>query len=315
MYTFYTQKKTQDEPALFENNPLSPDDNDSIATGSSVAAVGAEATVGVAASGVTLSKLAKLSRENQELQAQVESLSKDHEVLSQKLTSTASATGPPAARSSYDLEMPSQSPETSLPTDPKELQSLEMKKITENDDLSEELRAMAKQQIEDLVSDQVEAVARRRLIASRADKLYVATMQASMPGKTATTAREELVEWLSKIRLVHHVDVILTVVGEYAKFVSLSQSQSSVFSTTTWLISHRARVSCVFYCSYICRLAAVEDFSELMDEDIARITAKMTRVEASRFEAAITQLKNAPSPGQSVEDVEEVCTPLDLHSF
>ena len=105
-----------------------------------------------------------------------------------------------------------------------------MKQVFENDDLSEVLRATAKQQIEDLVSDQVEAVAAHRMAASRAaqrnatlknlatqsrfNSQYVATMKASLPGQTAVAARESLIEWLSTNRLVHHEESILAVVGQ-----------------------------------------------------------------------------------------------------
>lgn len=232
IYNFWAQTKAHEESlpttGAFDN-PLLPDDDDNdgddLAAGKFVAAaVGA----GVAASGATLSRLAKVSRENQELQAQVVSLQKANEVAGAAAAATAPVPVP-------DLDTggraaPPQLLPPPLPTDPTELQALSMKQVFENDELSEVLRATAKQQIEDLVSDQVEAVAAHRMAASRAaqrnatlknlatqsrfNSQYVATMKASLPGQTAVAARESLIEWLSTNRLVHHEESILAVVGQ-----------------------------------------------------------------------------------------------------
>ena len=57
------------------------------------------------------------------------------------------------------------------------------------------------------------------------------------------------------------------------------------------------------------RVAAVEDFAELTEEDVASITSGMTRVEAARFQAAVTRLQTAPNAGEAAQDDTEVRAP------
>jgi hypothetical protein len=60
------------------------------------------------------------------------------------------------------------------------------------------------------------------------------------------------------------------------------------------------------------RVAAVEDFAELTEEDVASITSGMTRVEAARFQAAVTRLQTAPNAGGAAQDDSEVRAPSHL---
>ena len=224
-YNFWVQANAQEEslPTTGEDgfaNPLSIDDDgdDGDESSAGLVADGAAVGAGVAAtSGSTLSRLAKVSREKQELQDQVKSLQQMNEALSQRLATVAApAALAPVPESDTGTAHPLPPP---LPVDPSELQTLAMKQVVENEELSEELRETAKQQIEGLASDQVFALANDRRIKTlasqnRFNSQYVATMKASLPGQTAAAARESLLEWLSTNRLVHHEESVLAVVGQ-----------------------------------------------------------------------------------------------------
>jgi hypothetical protein len=208
------------ENPLGEDSPRIDDDGDDGDESSAgrLVAHGAAVGAGVAAtSGSTLSRLAKVSREKQELQDQVKSLQQMNEALSQRLATVAApAALAPVPESDTGTAHPLPPP---LPVDPSELQTLAMKQVVENEELSEELRETAKQQIEGLASDQVFALANDRRIKTlasqnRFNSQYVATMKASLPGQTAAAARESLLEWLSTNRLVHHEESVLAVVGQ-----------------------------------------------------------------------------------------------------
>lgn len=231
-YNFWVQANAQEEslPTTGEDgfaNPLSIDDDgdDGDESSAGLVADGAGVGAGVAAtSGSTLSRLAKVSREKQELQDQVKSLQQMNEALSQRpATVAAPAALAPVPESDTGTAHPLPPP---LPVDPSELQTLALKQVAENEELSEELRETAKQQIEGLASDHVSALANDRLAAQRNATLktlasqnrfnsqYVATMKSSLPGQTAAAARKSLVEWLSTNRLVHHEESVLAVVGQ-----------------------------------------------------------------------------------------------------
>jgi biopolymer transport protein ExbD len=193
-------------------NPLSTDGDDS----STVGAFESEEEK-ASISGASLSKLAKISREKQELQNQLESLRIENTALLQQapvLTSSASMQLPAAESHASDTNQHEMQQQLLSPVDPAEQLNSTMKQMVADDSLSEELRAAAKQMIEDTVSDQLADVAAQRLATQRNVVLktianqgrhniqLIAAMKSSVPGSAGVVAREELMEWLSHIRLV-----------------------------------------------------------------------------------------------------------------
>ena len=258
------------------SNPLSPDVEDSSApTLMDVATVGS-VTVAASASGATLSRLAKVQREKQEMEAEAKdaqtellALRKEMATLKQGAQVLAVQPGDEAAAAPASVEPLPPPP----PTEPSQVQALAMKEVIADETLSEETRQAAKETLETLVGTQLlqskvvafaitaerkaEAQQRERNVVlanvaadARFSNQYAATRKQAMA--TFDTEHESFVGWLRDNRLVHHEQSITDVAGTHT---------------------------------------SLEDFGFLTEDDLTEISAKMTRVEGLRFAAAVSVLQ------------------------
>jgi hypothetical protein len=294
---FYKDTRSQDlelagvDSDIFDeetSNPLAKDDDDESEQDATESL--ARSTSAIAPpSGATLSRLAKIQREKQDLQNEVKEVYAELHVLQKQVASNGASDGlAPRADVKVDPESPTATTEPQPASGPAEI----MKQIMADESLSEEVRQSAKQSLDEVVSRQlaeskaltqienaermVDTEQRQRKITlaklaseQRFNSEYLVTMKKaqetfkdSLAGPTAAAARDALVIWLMENRLMHHEKTILDVTGQHA---------------------------------------AVEDLEMLTEQDVAEISAKMTRVEALRFNSAMQALSQSVHEGSISE--------------
>lgn len=272
------------------SNPLSGDVEDTGAMQTTIGdSAGTPGMVGGAtasASGAMLSRMAKVQREKQAFQAQIKdsqaellALRKENEALKQQQGGQQSVVVQQPAGGEEDGTTAEPKPgPPSTPKTPAEAQGYTMKEVIADESLSEETRQAAQEKLEGLIATQL--------------------LQSQMMADAITTEKQAEVQQRER-------NVILRNVAAEARFSSqylatLQQSQAPRQTLVEWLQSNRLMHHEQSILDVAGEHTSVEDFEFLNEDDLAEITAKMTRVEGLRFSKAMKKLV-ATSAGDSSE--------------
>jgi hypothetical protein len=260
------------------SNPLSGDVEDTGAMQTTMDdSTGTPWTVGGATastSGAMLSRMAKVQREKQVFQAQIKdsqaellALRRENEAFKQQHGGQQSVHQPAGVEEDGTTAEPKPEP-LAAPKTPAEAQQYAMKEVIADESLSEETRQAAQEKLEGLIATQllqsqmmadafttekqaeVQQQERNMILRNVAAEARFSSQYLATLQQTQAP-RQTLVEWLHSNRLMHHEQSILDVAGEHT---------------------------------------SVEDFEFLSEDDLAEITAKMTRVEGMRFSKALKKV-------------------------